>query len=251
MLQTQGKQPDPRRYYFDTSVPGHTKPPLHRLALHLFAICPNSASCERLFSTFGLILTKLRTRLGTAKLMDLAELKMHIRDEYIRSGRKKELRTRAFGVWNEKGSSVSAEDGNISAALIHNTGSRAHTPADTDETFAPSEDSNDVASTSAEQSVHAVQRGFNHIEQTLQDLAIGEASEPVNIDHRTSTDSFSVPLRELFDFTNQNWVEVEKRSAVGSLNDEEELYDILDLDAPGEEALDYDLDSTFESLITS
>ena len=37
--------------------------PLQKLAKHLFAICvANSASCERLFSLFGIILTRRRSR---------------------------------------------------------------------------------------------------------------------------------------------------------------------------------------------
>lgn len=35
------------------------------------------------------------------------------------------------------------------------------------------------------------------------------------------------------------------------LEDEENLYDLLDLEAPGEPDLNYDLDSTFEDLIVS
>ena len=32
--------------------------PLQKLAKRLLAVCANSASCERLFSLFGIILTK-------------------------------------------------------------------------------------------------------------------------------------------------------------------------------------------------
>jgi len=59
--------------------------PLQMLAQRIFSICANSA-CERLFSLFGLILSKLRSRLALEKMLDLAELRLHLRDEYMRRG---------------------------------------------------------------------------------------------------------------------------------------------------------------------
>ena len=61
-------------------------PALVKLAKRIFSIVPNSASCERLFSSFGNILTKLRNRLGTETLVSLAELRLHLRDEHLRLG---------------------------------------------------------------------------------------------------------------------------------------------------------------------
>ena len=46
----------------------------------MLSISTNSASCERLFSLFGHILTKLRNRLGLENMKMIAELKMHVRD---------------------------------------------------------------------------------------------------------------------------------------------------------------------------
>lgn len=80
-------------------IPELNRLPLWRLAMHIFSICPNPASCERLFSSFGLILTKLRSRLGQSTRVDLAEVKMHIRDEHLASrAAKSNIRTRAFGI---------------------------------------------------------------------------------------------------------------------------------------------------------
>jgi hypothetical protein len=77
--------------------PSQPPPALIRLAKHLLSICLNSASCERLFSSFGLILSKLRSKLKNERLLALAELKLHIRDELVRTGKHKEARTRQFG----------------------------------------------------------------------------------------------------------------------------------------------------------
>jgi len=48
--------------------------PLQMLAQRIFSICANSASCERLFSLFGLILSKLRSRLALEKCLILQSL---------------------------------------------------------------------------------------------------------------------------------------------------------------------------------
>jgi hypothetical protein len=99
----QNREADPFKVYSLISPISSRKgvSPLITLAQHLLSICPNSASCERLFSTFGLIMTKLRTRLSTEKLIGLAELKLHCRDEHLRSGRHKTIRVRRFGVMAE------------------------------------------------------------------------------------------------------------------------------------------------------
>ncbi|OAX33372.1 hypothetical protein K503DRAFT_775672, partial [Rhizopogon vinicolor AM-OR11-026] len=60
--------------------------PLQMLAQHIFSICANSASCERLFSLFGLILSKLRSHLALQKMLNLTELRLHLWDEYMRRG---------------------------------------------------------------------------------------------------------------------------------------------------------------------
>ncbi|KAG1891625.1 uncharacterized protein F5891DRAFT_924523, partial [Suillus fuscotomentosus] len=45
---------------------------------HEESICANSASCERLFSLFGTVLTKLCSCLSLKGLTDLAELRLHL-----------------------------------------------------------------------------------------------------------------------------------------------------------------------------
>ncbi|RPB11977.1 hypothetical protein P167DRAFT_589292 [Morchella conica CCBAS932] len=50
---------------------------LSQLALQLFAVIPNSGSCERAFSQFGIIHNKLRNRLNSEKTTTLAKVKAH------------------------------------------------------------------------------------------------------------------------------------------------------------------------------
>lgn len=65
---------------FDPLLPS----PLQRLARRILSVCCNSASCERLFSMYGMILTKRRSRLRSDKMTDQAELRLHLRDEHLR-----------------------------------------------------------------------------------------------------------------------------------------------------------------------
>lgn len=56
-----------------------------KFARRVLSISANSASCERLFSVYGNIFTKHRSRLLVKNLTNNAELKMHIRDEHLRN----------------------------------------------------------------------------------------------------------------------------------------------------------------------
>jgi len=70
--------------------------PFLAFARRLLSISANSASCERLFSIFGNILTKLRNRTGNTTLLDLATVKMNLCNEHIQLGTKSRLK-RNFG----------------------------------------------------------------------------------------------------------------------------------------------------------
>lgn len=49
------------------------------LALLLFSVCPNSASCEWVFSSFDIIHTKLRNQLSAEKVTSIAKVKSYLR----------------------------------------------------------------------------------------------------------------------------------------------------------------------------
>jgi hypothetical protein len=55
---------------------------------------------------------------------------------------------------------------------------------------------------------------------------------------------------DLFDFSKVHWVKFQEASAVGSLEEEFELYQLLDLDAPSDPELDLDLDDSIEDILT-
>ena len=58
------------------------------------------------------------------------------------------------------------------------------------------------------------------------------------------------PIHKLFDFTQKHWVDTFSKSAVRSFDEELELYELLDLDAAGEDDIANDLDEdTVEALL--
>lgn len=70
---------------YDKYKNGSEDPIFVKFARRVLSISANSASCERLFSVYGNILTKHRSRLLVKNLTNNAELKMHIRDEHLRN----------------------------------------------------------------------------------------------------------------------------------------------------------------------
>ena len=58
------------------------------------------------------------------------------------------------------------------------------------------------------------------------------------------------PIHKLFDFTRKHWVDTFSKSAMWSFDEELELYELLDLDAAGEDDIANDLDEdTVEALL--
>jgi hypothetical protein len=54
---------------------------------------------------------------------------------------------------------------------------------------------------------------------------------------------------ELFDFKKNRWVSLHEWSASHSLDKELEFYKLLNLDAPGDEDVSLDVDSTLDSML--
>jgi len=85
-------QPDPLNIYIDFSFPGKPPSPFWCFAMRILNICANLAICKRLWSVYGITLTKLRNCLGTETLTFLGELKMHIHDEHMRKETKTQMK---------------------------------------------------------------------------------------------------------------------------------------------------------------
>ncbi|CAA7263740.1 unnamed protein product [Cyclocybe aegerita] len=210
--------------------------PLTQLALHLLSICPNSASCERLFSHFGLILTKLRTRLTKKTLVNLAEYKLHIRDEYLRDNTPHSLRKRRFGVLAEK---TKAATGVSTSGPLPSTPT---VPSGGDVIMAevPTAEEDPAAEAASESG----QLQTPSTTQAIRDISSQLISMLDDDDDSDYVYPTGITIGSLFDFTSTHWVGSQRMSAVGSLEAEMEYYDILDLDAIGDLEPDIDICET-------
>ena len=204
--------PNPITVYEGLCHPGHDPLPLIKLAMHILSICANSASCEWLFSTFGNILTKLRSRLGHNTMVDLAKLKMHVRDEHMRRGTASRLK-RFFGT---KPNPDNASD------------PPPATPAEADRDM-DLETTNDPSIRTIPTDINADNDKFQDITQSF----IHMVDDDVDIDSILAASSslvISIKISDLFDFNRRHWIANQERSASHSLDEEMELYELLDLD---------------------
>jgi hypothetical protein len=191
--------------------------PLQMLAQHIFSICANSASCERLFSLFGLILTKLRSRLALEKMLDLAELRLHLRDEYMRRGSVKDRLRRPRHIIPDPLPPQNKDTTTTSSNEI--------TPEITPETSRFDSDSDENSLTSIAE-------------------ALGQRSELDDAEDPAAafTSIFEqIQLQQLFNFSDDTWTKLMERIGMRSLDDELEFYELVELDAEGEAD-----DQTFE-----
>ena len=184
-------------------------------------------------------MTKLRTRLKSSNLLSLADLKLHIRDQHLRDGSKRDIRQQSFGLWDskKKDRNESSEDIPIDPVLSTDP----YPDHDPDPTLAPNNslDSDNVSN-----------RTLETIQSALEQVALSENNN--SEEARTwSPSDLQVKLSELFDFSESGWVEFTRRNAKASLEDEERIYDLLDLDAPDTESLDFDIDATTETVLTT
>ena len=263
--------PDPLRVFRGITPDNRRPPPLFKLANHILSICPNSASCERLFSVFGNTLTKLRNRLGNQTLTSLAELKMHIRDEHMRNNETKMRMKRIFGAANTSSlvspaAPPSAVSSLVSPAAAPAVNSLAQTSAPpqlpvidpqledlstpAQEACAPHQLTSamemdmemDIDPGIPSASNNAANE-FTHIVETFARLSNGDEDE------QGAFSSSQLPISRLFDFSAVHWVSKHGRSASRSLNEELELYELLDMDAAGEEDVDLEIDPVLDSVL--
>jgi hAT family C-terminal dimerisation region len=239
--QRNGVSPDPIIVYHGISpIASTSPPPLFKLAYHILSICPNSASCERLFSIFGNTLTKLRNRLGNQTLTSLAELKMHIRDEHLRNSKTKNRMKRFFGA---KTSTSSVPPVSTVPQVPQQPSTSASTSPPTSKTETDCTTQMEVDPIS--QSPDDVINKFNHITGSFTRQAGGDDDDGDG----QMPSVISIEIANLFDFTKTSWIPSHERSASRSLEEELELYELLDLDAPGEEDINLEIDHALDSVL--
>jgi len=217
-------QPDPLEVYRDLSFSSEPHTPFRRLAVRLLSVCTNSATCERLFSVFGNVLTKTRNRLGTSTLRSIAELKMHVRNEHWLNSTKSRMK-RMFST-----RSKSAPHGEPT------------TP------FTPTQplDSRPTPSTSDDDIPPSIDRDTSHT--GFRDFI---ATMPTNDSDIPAHDSPGVKmsLSELFNFENSHWTDLYEECASRSFEAELALYDLLNEDAAAGEGAEVEVDETTADIL--
>lgn len=176
---------------------------------------------------FGLTLTRLRSWLRTQAMTNLAELRMHLRDEHLRKGTTKARFSRNI-------TSHTSADQLPPNALPHT--STAPTAAETN----PST-SHDVAN---DPETSTGSNSFRNI--------VNQLVESVADDNRDDGVSFcekKVKISVLFDFENSHWKAITQAHALRSLREELELHELIDLDADGEADPDESVDGMTEGLL--
>lgn len=249
----EGVSPDPITVYEGiSSMVDDSPPPLFKLAYHILSICPNSASCERLFSVFGNTLTKLRNRLGTQTLTSLAEVKMHIRDEHVRDGETKRRMKRFFGTKVNPSQPETAPSHGIPTAGVSQVFPIPQLPSCSNfqVTPPPERDAMEIDPSEPDSESLAprpddVINEFNNITGSFVEQVGGDNDDG---DGRMPSD-ISVEIANLFDFTKKSWIPLHERTASRSLDEELELYELLDLDAPGEEDINIEIDHALDSIL--
>ncbi|EPQ50345.1 hypothetical protein GLOTRDRAFT_50634 [Gloeophyllum trabeum ATCC 11539] len=239
--------PDPLEVWKGVSFSGAPPTPLGTLANRILSICANSASVERLFSAFGLILTKLRNRLGTQNLTNLAELKMYIQDEHRQKNSKTRLK-RHFETTAARSSAAPTTLENTGSTISLNSpvpvvpsSSIHHAPSSISASVPPS--SSDVEPVA--ESDETTASTSSHIPRTRLRAIVAELHDAIDRDDDVNTtQTFPSRIKEklsnMFNFQQSYWIESHTRSAMRSLEDEMEVYELLDLDAAGEDNFEED-----------
>ncbi|KAH9162790.1 ribonuclease H-like domain-containing protein [Lactarius sanguifluus] len=218
----EGTKLDPLEVWDAISHPDHQLTPLAQLAHRILSICPNSASVERLWSVFGTILTKLRTQLGNKALLNIAELKLYLREEHLRARSVQTRLKRSFGTALDKDQTMPPP--RITAAVV---GAESALTTDISmEQDASTPCGNDIPDSIGQQSMRGI------AQELIDAVETDNSAEPP--EPFSDVLGLSIPIRNLFDFTQLYWVEAYEKLAMRGLQDELELYELLDLDAEGD-----------------
>jgi hypothetical protein len=196
---------------------------LQKISRHLFSICANSASCERLFSMFGITLTRLRSRLRPQAMINLAELQMHLRDEHNRSG-----------VVNER----------LKRAITSHSNSTQ--PLEQQQQALESPDEDEIEGEPTTTSFQGVVEKM--VERVAEDEDDSNAADEGDPNEQASRPT-QIRISTIFDFNNEHWTRSMRGIAIRGLAEEMELYELVDLDAEGEIDPDYSVHDMMQATL--
>jgi hypothetical protein len=214
--------------------PGKPEPPLISFASCLLSVSANSASCERLFSVFSATLTKLRNRLGVSVLTELTELKMHIRDGHLHDQTARSQLKRSFEPPKPEGTDANVSDTISTGTPLPNAGTS---------------NANHVSNPEAAVTHQTASEFRFLVQQEVEAVTLDDLDNDPLFDAPGFTTYPLTPISRLFDFSNKTWSAILSRHAQHSFDEELALYELLDLDAAGEDDADVDIDETTAQIL--
>ncbi|KAH9026058.1 hypothetical protein EDB85DRAFT_2149361 [Lactarius pseudohatsudake] len=224
-----GTKVNPLEVWEAMSHPDHQPTPLAQLARRILSICPNSASVERLWSVFGTILTRLRTQLGNKALLDIAELKLYLREEHLRARSVQTRLKRSFGTALEEDQSMPPPRITTAAVVV---GAESALTADIPmEQDASTPCGNDITDSVGQQSMRGI------AQELIDAVETDDSAEPP--EPSSNVLRLSIPIRNLFDFTQSYWVEAYEKLAIC---DDDDADDDCDDDNTDDDSDDIDDD---------
>jgi hypothetical protein len=229
-------------------------------ARRVLSISANSASCERLFSVYGSILTKYRSRLLLKNLMLNAELKMHTRDENIRDKEirdrlKRRFETRTRAALQEARRVQNATSARNPSSLAASTSTQPLASTSTQPTISSniaSQTGTNTAPSTASESMVSSEDFENPPSSRFRDLIEEEVTrverdkdvyDAIHMPARLLPGAYrKITITDLFDFDNEHWARKFEESALRTFKQELDIYELLDLDADGD--LDIEVDES-------
>ena len=185
--------------------------------------------------------------MGKETLQTLAEVKMHVRDEHLAHNEMKNRLKRRFGTVDMSGTALAHGHSTPSPRLppthsddmsvSHGSSDPPFNPSRSDMATDP-EAEGGTANDPAPPLLSAI------VDRFLQQGEMDRA-EPDIMDQPAK-----VSLEDLFNSSRVDWVPHHQRTGKRSLNDEMEVYNLLDADIPGEEGAEVAIDETAGEILT-
>jgi hypothetical protein len=108
-----------------------------------------------------------------------------------------------------------------------------------------------VAAVHGDNNTTSSQSGFLTMSQGLQRLVDDENEQDLEDLGTQSTDAFQlrIKLEDLFNFEDTWWIRTQEQIGMRGLDEELEVYELLDMDAIGEDDIDVDVDDMTRELM--
>ena len=180
-------------------------------------------------------------RMGKETLQTLAEIKMHVRDEHIKKNMKDRLKRHFETIDAQEISQYGGSSTQPTPIHPNETLSATSLPEGPSDAPPNQEPTTDEVENQQPPLLSTI------IKQFVQQGAL-DYTEP---DHPVVDVQEKISLEDLFNFSRDDWLSHHQRSGKHSLSNEMEIYELLDIDFPGEEGAEVLIDDTTGDILTS